>query len=178
MKLWSVVKQYFQKFLVWLAIRNIHSKEDIAKLIKKTDALKQRDKKLVLLSLYFPEIKLKEVMINRSNITFIKETAHLGPKILDDLYATGQKIFPVAHSSLEDTIGIIYLEDITEVTKGEQTLSQATHLRPPILKQDLSISEILFEMMKQNASLVLIADNDKKIVGMVEINTILKKLFG
>lgn len=158
--------------------RNIHSKADIVKIITDTDVLKQNDKDLVLSALKFPEVKLSKVMIPRSEITFIRETAHLGPKVLDELYATGQKIFPVAHSSLEDAVGIIYLEDITEVAKGEQTLQQATHLRPPVLEQSLSVSDILSEMLDNNANLVLISDSNRKIVGMVELSNILAALVG
>lgn len=178
MDIWREIKRFFRKILFWLVERNIHSKADIIEIIAKTDVLKQNDKELVLSALKFPEVKLSKVMIPRSKITFIRETAHLGPKVLDELYATGQKIFPVAHSSLEDAVGIIYLEDITEVAKGEQTLQQATHLRPPVVEQNLSVSEILFEMLAKNANLVLIADSSKKIVGMVELSSILEVLLG
>lgn len=178
MEVWRGIKQNFKKILFWLVERNIHSKMDIVEIITKTNVLEQNDKNLVLSTLKFPEVKLSKVMIPKDKITFIRETAHLGPKVLDELYATGQKIFPVAHSSLEDAVGVIYLEDITEVAKGEQTLQQATHLRPPVVAQSMSISEILFEMLEKNASLVLVSDSNKKITGMIELSSVLAVLLG
>jgi Hemolysins and related proteins containing CBS domains len=172
------IKKIFKKILFLLVERNIHSKTDIIEIISKTKILKQSDKQLALSALSFSETKLSSVMIPKNKITFIRETAHLGPKVLDELYSTGQKIFPIAHKSLEDTVGVIYLEDITEVAKGEQTLQQATHLRPPIISQNMPVNDVLFEMLSKNASLVLVEDIDNKIVGMVELSTILSKLLG
>ena len=178
MEIWREIKRFFKKALFWLVERNINSKTDIIEIIKKANILKDSDKKLVLSALSFPEVKLSKVMIPKSEITFIRETAHLGPKVLDELYSTGQKIFPVAHSSLEDAVGVIYLEDITEVAKGEQTLQQATHLRPPVVEQSSSVSEVLTEMLDKNASLVLVSDSNKKITGMVELSSVLEVLLG
>lgn len=140
--------------------------------------LSAEDKNLLAAALKFPEVKLSQIMIPKSKISFIRETAHLGPKVLDELYATGQKFFPVAHHSLEDTVGVIYLENIAEVAKGEQTLQEATHLRPPILSQKQSLAEVLRLMLNQNANLALVADEQGKIVGAVELLAILEVLLG
>jgi CBS domain containing-hemolysin-like protein len=79
---------------------------------------------------------------------------------------------------LDDAIGVIYLEDITEVAKGEQSLSQATHLRPPILRQDLSANQALIEMLSGSANLAMVSDDAGKTVGLVELRTILEALLG
>jgi CBS domain containing-hemolysin-like protein len=126
----------------------------------------------------FPKVKLADVMTPKSDITYVRDTIQLGPKVLDELYATGQKIFPVAHHSLDDAIGVIYLEDITVVAKGEQTLNEATHLRPPVLNQNSTANQALNEMLLQNANLAMISDDAGKIVGMVELRTILETLLG
>jgi CBS domain containing-hemolysin-like protein len=117
-------------------------------------------------------------MTPKSDITYVRDTIQLGPKVLDELYATGQKIFPVAHRSLDDAIGVIFLEDITEVAKGEQTLSQATHLRPPVLTQSSTANQALAEMLKNNANLAMVSDDASKIIGMIELRTILETLLG
>jgi CBS domain containing-hemolysin-like protein len=178
MKIIGVLQRFWRRILFWAVERNIHSKADIVEIVGNTSVLPKSDKALVLSALKFPEVELTSIMIPKAKIAYIRETAHLGPKVLDELYATGQKVFPVAHSSLDDTVGVIFLADITEVAKGEQTLQQATHLRPPVLQQNLPINQVLAQMLEQNANLALVADAGDQIIGMVELPALLETLFG
>jgi CBS domain containing-hemolysin-like protein len=172
------LKSGFRKLLLLLARRSLRSKSELARLVAALDFLPPAEANLILAAIKFPEVKLAQVMIPKSKISFIRETAHLGPKVLDELYSTGQKFFPVAQRSLEDTIGVIYLDDIAEVAKGEQTLQEATHLRPPLLRQKQPLIEVLRAMLDQNANLALVADEQGKIIGMVELVAILERLLG
>ncbi|MDR3125956.1 MAG: CBS domain-containing protein [Candidatus Nomurabacteria bacterium] len=174
----GTIRKFWRRFLFWAVGRQIGSLRDLTRLISEARVVSESDKKLILAAIKFPRVKLADIMTPKTDITFVRDSIHLGPKVLDELYATGQKIFPVAHASLDDAIGVIYLEDITEVAKGEQTLSQATHLRPPVLSQKLSASQALVEMLKNNANLAMVGDGDGKIIGMVELRTILEVLLG
>jgi CBS domain containing-hemolysin-like protein len=172
------IRRQIIDFWFWLAQRRIRSRKDLLKLISNTTVISPADKRLILSAAKFPQVKLVDIMTSKSDITFVRDTIQLGPKVLDELYATGQKIFPVAHKSLDDTIGVIYLEDITIVAKGEQTLSQATHLRPPVLAHSLSANQALTQMMSSNANLALVSDDSGKVVGMIQLQTILRVLLG
>jgi putative hemolysin len=172
------IRRFWRRLVFRAVQRQIHSWKDLAGLISGSNVLPEADKQLIMAAAKFPRVKLADVMTPKSDITFVRDTIQLGPKVLDELYATGQKIFPVAHRSLDDAIGVIYLEDITEVAKGEQTLGQATHLRPPILGQSLSANQALVEMLKANANLAMISDEASKIIGMIELRTILETLLG
>jgi CBS domain containing-hemolysin-like protein len=178
MNIWGKIKQVLRSGLFWLVNKNIHSQRDLVKIISKTTVLPEDEKNLILSAVKFPKVKLASIMMPKSDITFVRDTIQLGPKVLDELYSTGQKIFPVAHQSLDDTIGVIYLEDITVVAKGEQTLQQATHLRPPVLTHKLSANQALSEMLLNNANLAMVGDDEGKIVGMVELRTVLESLLG
>jgi CBS domain containing-hemolysin-like protein len=172
------IRKFWRGAVFWAVAREIRTRRDLTNIISRTSVLPEADKRLIMSAAKFPKIKLTDIMTPKSDITFVRDTIQLGPKVLDELYATGQKIFPVAHHSLDDAIGVIYLEDITEVAKGEQTLGQATHLRLPILKQSLSANQALVEMLLQNANLAMISDDAGKISGMVELRTILESLLG
>jgi CBS domain containing-hemolysin-like protein len=178
MSVFDKIKEVFRKFLFWVVSKNLHSRRDLVKIISTTTAIPNSDKQLILSAAKFPWVKLTDIMTPKSEISFVRDTIQLGPKVLDELYATGQKIFPVAHRSLDDAIGVIYLEDITIVAKGEQTLSQATHLRPPVLAQELSANEALVEMLLNNANLAMVSDSNDKIIGIIELVRIFETLLG
>jgi CBS domain containing-hemolysin-like protein len=147
-------------------------------LVAGLDFLPENERALVEAAVKFPELTIRDVMTPRSKISFIKDSASLGPKVIDELYATQQKIFPVAHGDLEHTLGVILLEEIAEIAKGDQSLKDAARERPMTLPQDQSILETLELMLKQGLKLVYASDGSGKIVGMLEFERVMELLLG
>jgi CBS domain containing-hemolysin-like protein len=180
--------EWFNKYLAWTEILGrvelgphepkVHSQAELAHLVSGIDFMPERERDLIMAAIKLPGVKLADLMTPRRNITFVRDSASLGPKIIDELYSTGQRVFPVVHGDLENTLGVICLDDIATVAKGDQTLREAAQQRPAVVNKDLPLLEALDLLLNQQLRLLLVEDKQGKIVGMVELTTIFETLLG
>jgi CBS domain containing-hemolysin-like protein len=155
----------------------LRSREELLDLVEKADFLKHQEKAFIAAAAKFSELKLVDLMTPANTISFVRDKVELTPKVIDQLYSTGQKVFPIVHTDLSDCIGLIFLEEIAEVAKGDQSLKDAAHERPPVAKETTPILEILDLLFERNYQVALI-ENQGKISGMIELPTLLSHLLG
>lgn len=155
-----------------------HSRAELAHLVAEVDFMPLEERDLIRAAIKFPELKISDIMTPRSKIYFLKDTASLGPKVIDELYATTQKIFPVAHGDLENTLGVVWLEDIAVIAKGDQTLKDAARERPAVLEQSQPVWAALRKMLDEDNKVVFAKTASGKIVGMLELDVVIELLLG
>jgi len=155
----------------------IKTRSELAALIDRLEFLNSAEKSLVIAALKFPRRKLTNVMTPADQISFVRDKVELTPKVIDQLYATGQKIFPIVHANLDDTVGVIFLEEIAEIARGEQSLQDAAHAKPPVSGASDSLISVLDLLLMHQSQVALVSDGHH-IVGMLELGTILDLLLG
>lgn len=155
----------------------INTRSELLAIINRLEFLSGTEKSLLEASLKFSRRKLVNEMTPAEEISFVRDKVHLTPKVIDQLYMTGQKLFPIVHGDLDDCVGVIYLEEISEVARGEQTLNDAAHPKPPIATADASLNDVLDILLKHGQQVALISRGNH-IVGMIELSKILGLLLG
>lgn len=155
----------------------INNRNELMGLINRVEFLSNGEKLLLEATLKFSRRKLLNEMTPAESISFVRDKVELTPKVIDQLYATGQNIFPIVHNNLDDCVGVIFLDEISEVAKGEQTLYDTAHPKPPIVTADASLNDVLELLMKTGRQVVFISKGNR-VIGMIELRKILDLLLG
>jgi CBS domain containing-hemolysin-like protein len=101
----------------------------------------------------------------------------LTPKLLDELFSSGYKIFPVINNSIDHTVGFLYLDDVLPIDQHEKVLADVIRKAPPPVDQTAPLEAALKQMAEYHSS-VLLVEKDGKVVGLVTMTDIVRSLFG
>jgi len=155
----------------------INTRSELSALINRLEFLSGEEKALLVATLKFSNRKLVNEMTPADSISFVRDKVKLTPKVLDQLYATGQKLFPVVHNDLDDCLGVVYLDEISEVARGEQTLNDVAHPKPPIATVDANLNDVMKLLLDRGHQVALVSRGNH-IIGMIELSKILNLLLG
>lgn len=178
---------FFNRYFAWTGILSklviasdephIGSEAELMHLIHNGDFLDDDTKDLIKNTIDFKDKAVKSVMTPRANIGFIHSRDHLTPKLLDELFSSGYKIFPVINNSIDHTVGFLYLDDVLPIDQHEKVLADVIRKAPPPVDQTAPLEAALKQMAEYHSS-VLLVEKDGKVVGLVTMTDIVRSLFG
>ena len=189
--------QYYLLFpivipLVWLIHRvlgdnaqlrgRLVTKNDIEYMINKAEQEQSMDSKqieLISSVLEFPSIKVKDIMVPRSQIKYLqKEMSY--DQILE--YATEDEYsrYPVVDEDLENTIGFLHLKDLTFIQNGaREKFKMLEHLKPQFfVYEHMKINAVFDHMNKKKTHLSLVKDENGIVVGIITLEDIVEEILG
>jgi CBS domain containing-hemolysin-like protein len=178
--------EFFRKYFAWTEMLGrivtvgdeprIGSEQELMHLAEQGDFLDDHTKMLLKNVLVFRDQTVAKVMTLRDRIAFVHARDGLTPKLLDELFASDHKIFPVAQGSLDHIIGLLHLDDVLPISQEEKVLSRVVRKYPPPIDQDAPLESALNQMCEYNSTLLMVSKDDK-IVGLVTLKDITRKLF-
>lgn len=178
--------EFLNRYFAWVGILgklvivgdepHIGSEAELLHLIKNGDFLDDGAKGLIKNSIEFRAKTVKSIMTPRATIGFIHSRDSLTPKLLDELFASGHKIFPVISNSIDRTIGFLYLDDVLPIGQKERSLSDVVRKMPPPIDQAAPLEAAFRQMAEYHSSVLLVEKNDK-IVGLVTLTDLTRELF-
>lgn len=140
--------------------------------------LSQRERHVIATVMTFPNIKVSELMLPQSAITYVNAKEVLGPLTLDRLYRSGYQHFPV----LDDRGHIIGLIHTTALNSLEiKQTSRADEILDPkvyYLREDYTLNQALAAFLRTNCYFFLVIDRFERIVGMLTYQMIVDYLLG
>lgn len=155
------------------------SEKDLVEIIRRTPrkALSIKDRNLISGAMSFKTRTAALVMMPRDDITFLKEKDTLGPLALDKLYKTGDTVFPVLNSS-DKVCGIIRTDklDLLHIGKNEPVSKLMEH-NVAFARVDYTLEQLLAVFLRARTDYVLIIDDNEKLLGYAELNTLIAVLF-
>ena len=158
----------------------ISSEEELEYVInEKSEFLSEEKRNLILKSLAFYDKTVKQIMTKRSDIITIKGSELLGPLTLDKLYKSNQDYVLVIGKNIDDVKGILSLKESLTIEAGDvstQTAIKAAKKPPHFINQNSSLGEALDLMIKENYSVLVVADKNENTVGLLEINVLLQEI--
>ena len=154
----------------------IGSETELLHLIDNGDFLDDHSKNLVKNTLNCRAQTVKSVMTPRADIGFIHSRDSLTPKLLDELFSSGHKVFPVINGSIDHTVGLLYLDDVLPLDQQEKSLADVVRKVPPVIDQTMSLEAALQHMAEYHSSVLLVA-KDGKVVGMVTLSSLIRTIF-
>jgi CBS domain containing-hemolysin-like protein len=178
--------KFFNKYFAWTSVLgrlsmvgdepHIGSEHELLHLVDTGDFLDDQTKILLQNALSFRDKTVRDVMIPRDKIAFIHARDPLTPKFLDELFASGHKIFPVVQNGLDHTIGLLYLDDVLPVEQEEKVLTHIMRKCPPPVESTAPLDAVLNQMCEYHSPVLLVEKNDK-IVGFLTLQDVVRALF-
>jgi predicted transcriptional regulator len=177
---------FFNKYFAWTGVLgrlvvvgdepNIGSEHELLHLVERGDFLDDQTKILLKNTLAFRDQTVDKIMTPRDRIAFLHAKDALTPKLLDELFTSGHKIFPVVQGSLDHTIGLLYLDDVLPVEQDEKVLTETMRKCPPSIETGAPLEAALNQICEYHATVLLVAKGDK-MIGLVALKDIIRHLF-
>ena len=151
---------------------------EFIELIKNTpkSVLSAKDRKRIAAVMSFDERTVRDVMVPKRDMIFVKDTEILGPLTLDKLYQSGFNIFPVVDSS-NHVLGVIHTEalnalEIRETDRATKYLDTLVHY----LHTTNSLQYAISEIERTNSYYFLVLDELETLAGFFTIQQLLDYL--
>ncbi len=162
---------------------DIESREELLHMIEQSGGvLRANEKKMITNALNFDERTVSEIMVSRSNVTMISADEVLGPLVVNDLYSTGYTRFPVYGDSIDDIVGVIYLEQLMKIdgakTATTKTAHQMMERRVYYIREDQSLQHALSAFLRMHHHLFVVLNEHRETVGIVTLEDCLGALLG
>lgn len=156
--------------------------DDIEFMINKAEKEKTMDSKQIdLLSsiLEFPTIKVKDIMIPRTKINYIKKEWGY-QDLIAFIKDTANTRYPVCDGELEDVVGFLHVKDLAFLSdKDKEKFEINKWLKAPFfVYEHMKIQAVFDHMNKKKVHLALVKDENGTIVGIVTLEDIVEEIFG
>ena len=126
----------------------------------------------------FKTTTVKEIILEKPEITFVRETDFMGPLTLDKLYRSGFKHFPVIDSK-GDLVGVLHTSSLNSL-KIKETDRAFKYLDSNIyyVREDYSLEKALAAFLRVNSYFFIVIDKKNELVGLLTIEMIVRFLLG
>lgn len=161
---------------------NIVTKQDIEYLVQKAESENSIDSKQIdLLNsiLEFPKIKVKDIMIPRNQVTFIKQDASF-EDVIQTVRASGHSRYPVTNGDVDKILGFLHVKDLAFVGRDKQPdFKPEDFLKPPFfIYEHMKINAVFDHMNRRKVHLALVQDENGLVVGIITLEDIMEEIFG
>lgn len=154
------------------------SLEDFIKIIQLTprSVLPETDRQRIAAVMSFDERRVIDLMEDKDKMVFVKSDEILGPLVLDKLYKSGFKNFPVVDKN-EKVIGILNTEALNDLTireteKAEEYIDKKVNY----LHTHDSLRFAVDEIIRTNGYYFLVLDSLEKVAGFFTVEMLLNYL--
>jgi CBS domain containing-hemolysin-like protein len=130
--------------------------------------------------LHFSEHRVDDVMVPRSAIIAIEDTASFADCVAS-FSENGHSRLPVYHETLDNIIGMIHIKDIFAVLaegKKKPTSIENFIRQPRYVPESMGVLELLSEMRTTRTHLAIIVDEYSGTEGLVTIEDLVEEIVG
>jgi putative hemolysin len=158
------------------------TKNDIEYMISKAEQDKTMDSKqidLLTSILEFPTIKVKDIMIPRLEISYIKKEMSFN-EIIEYAGKDSFSRYPVVDGELESTVGFLHVKDLAFIRGAEkEQFSVEKHLKDPFfVYEHMKIQAVFDYMNRKKVHLALVKDENGVVVGIITLEDIVEEILG
>ena len=160
----------------------IVTKNDIEYMVGQAEKDKSIDSKQIELLnsiLEFPTIKVKDIMIPRNKVNFIKSDFSFN-EIISLMRIAAHSRYPVCNHDLDNTIGFLHAKDLAFVRGAErEKFKVADYLKPPFfVYEHMKIQSVFDHMNRKKVHLALVKDENGLVVGIITLEDIIEEIMG
>ncbi len=143
--------------------------------------LEPQERALLKNIIEFSAVTAVEVMVPRTQLVAIAETATFG-ELLQEVTETGHSRYPVKGDSLDDILGIIDFKDLAEpLGQGEltPTASIESWSKPvKFVSESMPLDELLALMQRSQLKMVMVVDEFGGTSGLITIQDVIGEILG
>ena len=158
------------------------TRDDIAEILRSAYSDKVIDGEALEImegALSVAEQQVREIMVARSRMTVIPETAGI-EEILTLVTDSKHSRFPVIGESIDDIKGILLAKELLPLLlKGRDNFTIAEVIRPAnIIPESKRLNVLLKEFREQRYHMAIVMDEYASVAGLVTIEDILEEIVG
>ncbi|HXH75538.1 MAG TPA: hemolysin family protein [Bacteriovoracaceae bacterium] len=158
------------------------TKDDIEVMVEMAEEEKTMDsKQLDLLTsiLEFPSIKVKDIMVPRTQIESIKVTTSFA-EIITFVREVAHSRYPVYEEDLDDVLGFLHVKDLAFASfEDVRDFDVKKYVKPPFyVYEHMKIQAVFDHMNRKKVHLALVKDENGLVVGMLTLEDIMEEIFG
>lgn len=185
--MWPVVK-LFTKIIQMVLGKNVNvrsrvvTKDDIEVMVEMAEEERTMDSKQIdLLNsiLEFPSIKVKDIMVPRTQIEAVKRSSSF-TELIRMVREVAHSRYPVYGEDLDDVLGFLHVKDLAFMGNEEQRSFDITkYIKPPFfVYEHMKIQAVFDHMNRKKVHLALVKDENGLVVGMLTLEDIMEEIFG
>jgi CBS domain containing-hemolysin-like protein len=141
--------------------------------------LEDIERQLMQRSVQFADLRVCDVMIPRLDIVALNLTLP-EDDVLDQAAQTIHTRLPVYEASLDNTVGILHLQDLFKYVRqpqGGRDLRQI--VRPALLVPELMpLNDLLYTFQQRQSQIALVVNEHGSVAGLVTLEDIIEELVG
>lgn len=158
------------------------TKDDIEIMVEMAEEKKSMDsKQLELLTsiLEFPSIKVKDIMVSRTNIEAIQKDMSY-EEIIKLVKEDAHSRYPVYDEDLDEVLGFLHVKDLAFIEdRARQNFNVTKYVKPPFyVYEHMKIHAVFDHMNRKKVHLALVKDENGIVVGMLTLEDIMEEIFG
>lgn len=153
---------------------------ELLSLLRHTPAavLTDTERQNIIAAINFPHEKVSGIMLPSSKITYVHEDETLGPLVLDQLYRSGFRHFPVKDSH-NQVIGLIHTTSLNQLdNKATPNVRDLIDPTTYYLRSDYTLSQALAAFLRTNCFFFLVVNRQEHIVGLLTYQMLIEYLLG
>ena len=161
----------------------VHSKEDLIDIVQtlKTKTVNpqvQNDLDLTISTLTFHSKGIKTCMTDLSKVKIIAADQILSLQLINDLHASGSRLFPVKNSQTGDFVGVLDFKDLTGSDKNNLQVAQV--MKPEIyyVHSQAPLNQVLNAFLMTQHHLFLVTNARQEIKGVITVFGVLQQYMG
>lgn len=141
--------------------------------------IEEEEKKLIHSIFEFGDTLVREVMIPRTDMVSLPETASLEVAI-DTIIQTGFSRIPVYRKNIDDIVGVLYAKDLLPYLKrGDTDIFPKEIIREPFfVPESRRVIELLGDLRSRKIHLAIVLDEYGGTAGLVTIEDLLEEIVG
>lgn len=122
------------------------------------------------------EKTILEVGVSSEKMAIIHDNDLLTPLVIDELFKTKQKIFPVMNEEENKVKGVIFLEDITKIDSSDSKKAQKVmHKEFLSIKPNLSALVALEKILSKGENYAILLERNGDLSGIVNLVDFIRK---
>ena len=158
------------------------TRKDIEYLINKADRENTIDAKqidLLTSILEFPKIKVKDIMILRSQVKYVSHDLSFS-EIINYINKDSHSRYPVCEGDLDHVLGFLHVKDLACVEPDKREAFEIRKIlkKPFYVYEHMRIHAVFDYMNKKKVHLALVKDENGLIVGIVTLEDIIEEIVG
>ena len=143
------------------------------------EVLSGKQRAIIAASMSFGERQVSEIMMPRTEITFVYEHDFLGPLMLDKLYQSGSSHFPVLSSDGHQIVGLIHTDQLNSLEiKNTDRATKYIDKTVYYLRSDYALEQAMAAFLRTNCFFFLVVDKNGQIVGLLTYQMLISYLLG
>jgi len=170
----------FEKYRKKPAAYTPTTQKDLISLLARTpkSILSDTERTIIAAAMTFADKPVRNIMLPKSQITFVHENDFLGPLTLNHLYQSGFEHFPVIGASGRIT-GLLHTNDLNNL-KIKETDRALKYLDENVyyIRDDHTLQMALAAFLRTNCHFFIVIDRAENPVGLLTYQMLAESLLG